>query len=238
LVVDFVAGAVFRAVPVPRTAEAVVVRRALVACAGTDRFAAPAFAVPVDFAAVDLTAVDLAVVGFAAAAVFFVAAVFAVADAVVDFAALDLVPADAPALLAVDALLAAALVPALLVVVTPAARLAAGLVVALLATAIVFSPLSESPAGRSTRALRERLRLLSAPAGVLRIPSLVSFSYSVERTFGFLCRGIRPESVDCGAGVLLGLDTVMQKTPVVLVSTAAAHVITVHRKSAVRHRFL
>jgi hypothetical protein len=31
---------------------------------------------------------------------------------------------------------------------------------------------------------------------------------------------------------------VMRKAPVVLVSTAVAHVITVHRKSAVHHRFL
>lgn len=166
---------------------------------------------PVDFAAVDLTAVDLAVVAFAAAAVFLVAAV----------------------------LPAAARVPALLVVVTPAARLAAGLVVALFATAIVFSPSSETSVGRSFGGSTTRaLRLFSVPAGVLRIPSLVSLSYSIERMLGLLGRCVRSESVHRGADVVVGLDAVMRKAPVVLVSTAVAHVITVHRKSAVHHRFL
>jgi hypothetical protein len=183
----------------------------------------PAFAVPVDFAAVDLTAADLAVVAFAAAAVCFVAAVLTV---------------DAPALLAVVVLPVAVRVPALLVVVTPAARLAAGLVLALFATAIVFSPSSGTSAGRSAQALSRALRLLSVPANVLRIPSLVSFSYSIERMLGLLGRCVRSESVHRGTDVVVGLDAVMRKAPVVLVSTAVAHVITVHRKSAVHHRFL
>jgi hypothetical protein len=67
LAVDLVAGAVFRALPVPRTAEAVAARRVLVVSAATDRFAAPAFAVPVGFTGVALTAVDLAVLFFGAA---------------------------------------------------------------------------------------------------------------------------------------------------------------------------
>jgi hypothetical protein len=122
-----------------------------------------------------------------------------------DFAALE----RAPVLLVVAALAAATFTPVVFFVVTPAARLAAGLVVALFATAIVISPLSETFASRSAPALQEHLRLFSVPAGVLRIPSLVSFSYSVDCMLGRLGRCVRSESVHRGADVVACLDAVM-----------------------------
>jgi hypothetical protein len=95
--------------------------------------------------------------------------------------------------LAVD-LAAVDLAPALLVVL--AVRLAAGLaVVASVVTAIVSSPLSETSASWLTSDVPVHagvsLRLLPLPAGVLRIPSLVTFAYTIERVLGFVPRVVR-----------------------------------------------
>jgi hypothetical protein len=123
--------------------------------------------------------------------------------------------------------------------VLPAARLAAGLVVTLLAAAIVSSPLCRRLplVGWRDAMFRARLRPLSLPAGVLRIPGLIAVSYPIERVLRFVGRVVRSEPVHRGADVVLGLHAVMRKAPVVPVSTAAAHDITVHRESHMRHRF-
>jgi len=147
-----------------------------------------------------------------------------------------------PAFVADLAVVGATASPAVFVVVlvVPAALLAAGLVVAFVATAIVSSPLSETSAYRLASALPVRAGAslpLPLPAGVLRIPSFVAFSYPIERVLGFVPRVVRTQPVRRAADVVTRLHAVMRKAPVVPVSTAAAHDITVHRKARIRHRF-
>jgi hypothetical protein len=177
LAVDLLAGAVRLAAP--RPVLAVVPRRAVVVCAATERFAVPAFAEPADLSAVVLADADLSAVDVAAG------------FAVVDLAAVDV----APALLVV------------LLVAVPAARLAAGLaLVASVVTAIVSSPLSETSASWLTSDVPVHagvsLRLLPLPAGVLRIPSLVTFAYPIERMLGFVPRVVRTEPIRRAADIV------------------------------------
>jgi hypothetical protein len=181
LAVDLLAGAVRLAAP--RPVLAVVPRRVVVVCAATERFAVPAFAVPADLAAVVLADADPAAVDLAALAV-------------VDFAVVDLAAVDfAPTLLVV------------VLVAVPAARLAAGLaLVASVVTAIVSSPLSETSASWLTSDVPVHagvsLRLLPLPAGVLRIPSLVTFAYPIERMLGFVPRVVRTEPIRRAADIV------------------------------------
>ena len=68
------------------------------------------------------------------------------------------------------------------------------------------------------------------PSGVLGVPRLVAFTNAVEGPLGFGCRVVGTESILRRTLVGLSLDPLMGKAPVVPISTAVAHDITVHRK--------
>jgi hypothetical protein len=135
------------------------------------------------------------------------------------------------------------------VVFAAAARVAAGLVVACFAAAIVvlLLPPSRVFAGLvlvrfdldvlptttnfAVSGISRRMSLAVAfPAGIFRVPRLIALTDAVEGPLGFGRRVVGTEPVLRRTFVGLGLDPLMGKAPVVPISTAVAHDITVHRK--------
>jgi hypothetical protein len=135
-------------------------------------------------------------------------------------------------------------------VVVAAARVAADLVVAFLAAAIVVLLEEFSRILRDVRGWVVRvdgfaavcpgrfavarcsgvLLVLAFPPFVFGVPRFVALLDFGEGLLSFCRRIIGAESIPSRAHVGLGLDPLVRKAPVVPLSTAAAHDITVHRK--------
>jgi hypothetical protein len=130
-----------------------------------------------------------------------------------------------------------------------AARVAAGLVVACFAAAIVVLLLPPSRVFAGLVLVRFDLDLLPTttdfavsgisrrrslavafPSGIFRVPRLIALTDAVEGSLGFGGRVVGTESILGRTFVGLGLNPLMGKAPVVPISTAVAHDITVHRK--------